>query len=688
MIVDSRIVMVRDETVEKAIAEGLGILQADRDEVEIEIIDRGKKGLLGIGRKMAKVKLTIKGYMGTDNQTKMEDGLKAGKNEANEESIYNTSIIPGKNDNYRDIIQLEKGRIVLKQLYRGKYPVIKAGAGIELYEEGQLITGPVVLTENRNIMYQEKDRPAESEITITVSDDKMKACLEIRRNSGKLYDAVILPAGSDDIDFIVTAKVLKELPPKEITVEDVCWKLEEEGISKGIKIEEIEKAIHNPGRAYLIAEGKPVTEGADAWIEYLYRDKNSGEEPDDPLKNIDYYSNNDILTVKKGEILAVKHPLREGKNGYNIYGEELMAAEYKDIEWCVGEGIEIAGNKAIATKAGRPVIEKGYLKINEIYLVTGDVDINVGNISFDGDVYVIGNVCDNFRIEAGGMIKVAGNVTQAVLKAEGDIIVKGKVINSKIIAGGLSAFYHECSNCLDSLKNNLAEMLNAISQLKNQKSFRTDDLRMYGERQIIQLLVDTKYKNVLNIVKDLYSKFRENERNSEYILDELKLLLYKLKEKIKTSGLCTFKNSSEIKEMVSSIEDVLEMIKKIENNDCNIWTTYIQKSDLRASGSVVIAGEGAYNSNIYAGNKVIFKGRPGLFRGGKIIANNDVYIKEIGSPGGSKVEIEVPADCKIRAKKVYSNVFVKIGELKYIFNYDYGNITTVHIDGAGKLRIA
>jgi len=239
---------------------------------------------------------------------------------------------------------------------------------------------------------------------------------------------------------------------------------------------------------------------------------------------------------------------------------------------------------------------------------------------------------------------------------------------------------------LDNLINSFTELEIAIRQLKKHNSFKTDDLHKYGEKQIIQLLIDTKYTNVISIIKDLYSLFEENEANSEYILDNLKELVVILKEKIKITGLCTFKNTSELNNIKSSIEDTCNLLNKIGTNDSNIWTSYIQKSELKASGSVVTAEEGAYNSNIYAGNKVIFKGEPGLFRGGKIVANNDIYIKELGSPGGSKVEIQVLANCKIRAQRVYSNVVIKIGEHKHKFNYDYGNIT-VYIDSAGKLQI-
>lgn len=687
MTVDSRIIVVKDESVEMAIAEGLNILQADKDEVKIEIIHSGKRGFLGIGKKMAKVKLTLKDNKKTASQSEREGELTALKNEINAEITNDNSNNKIKRkEKYKEIIQLENGKIRLLKLYRGKYPVIKGDGNIKLYEDGQQTTDSVILTENSNLMYQEKDSPAGNEIIITVSDDKLKAYLEIRISTGKLYKAIILPGGSDDIDFIISTEVDKELPAEEITIEDVYWKLEGEKISRGIKVEEIEKAINNPGHRYLIAEGEPPVEGADAWIEYLYKNNKLREELEDPLKNIDYFSKNDILSVKKGEIIAIKHSLQKGKNGYNIYGEELPAPEYKDIEWRVGEGIKIVDNKAIATKPGRPVLERDHLIINEIYLVNGDVDIDVGNIKFNGDVFVIGNVCENFRIEAGGMIKIAGNVTQAILRAEGDIIVKGKIINSKVIAGGLNAFYQEFYNYLDNLINSFTELEIAIRQLKKHNSFKTDDLHKYGEKQIIQLLIDTKYTNVISIIKDLYSLFEENEANSEYILDNLKELVVILKEKIKITGLCTFKNTSELNNIKSSIEDTCNLLNKIGTNDSNIWTSYIQKSELKASGSVVTAEEGAYNSNIYAGNKVVFKGKPGLFRGGKIVANNDIYIKELGSPGGSKVEIQVPANCKISAQKVYSNVLIKIGDQTHKFNYDYGNIT-VYIDSAGKLQI-
>jgi spoIIIJ-associated protein len=50
---------VQAPTVEKAIARGLEELNADRDEVEVEVLYEGSRGVLGLGAKEAHVRLTL-----------------------------------------------------------------------------------------------------------------------------------------------------------------------------------------------------------------------------------------------------------------------------------------------------------------------------------------------------------------------------------------------------------------------------------------------------------------------------------------------------------------------------------------------------------------------------------------------------------------------------------------------------
>lgn len=53
-------IRVNDSSVEKAIQKGLRQLQLTQDNVEIEVIDEGKKGLFGFGQKDAIVSITVK----------------------------------------------------------------------------------------------------------------------------------------------------------------------------------------------------------------------------------------------------------------------------------------------------------------------------------------------------------------------------------------------------------------------------------------------------------------------------------------------------------------------------------------------------------------------------------------------------------------------------------------------------
>jgi spoIIIJ-associated protein len=53
-------------TVEEAIAEGLAELGLDKESVELEVLDSGSRGVLGIGGRQARVRLTIKALQGND----------------------------------------------------------------------------------------------------------------------------------------------------------------------------------------------------------------------------------------------------------------------------------------------------------------------------------------------------------------------------------------------------------------------------------------------------------------------------------------------------------------------------------------------------------------------------------------------------------------------------------------------
>jgi spoIIIJ-associated protein len=64
-----RSVVGEGATIDDAIANALGILELERDKVEIEILENSVRGLLGIGSKRARVRATVRNPMDLDGET-------------------------------------------------------------------------------------------------------------------------------------------------------------------------------------------------------------------------------------------------------------------------------------------------------------------------------------------------------------------------------------------------------------------------------------------------------------------------------------------------------------------------------------------------------------------------------------------------------------------------------------------
>ncbi len=56
-------------TVEEAEEQALAALDADRSEVEVEILNRGRQGFLGIGGELAEVRVTRRSGSGAEEET-------------------------------------------------------------------------------------------------------------------------------------------------------------------------------------------------------------------------------------------------------------------------------------------------------------------------------------------------------------------------------------------------------------------------------------------------------------------------------------------------------------------------------------------------------------------------------------------------------------------------------------------
>ncbi|NLY89629.1 MAG: DUF342 domain-containing protein, partial [Firmicutes bacterium] len=282
-------------------------------------------------------------------------------------------------------------------------------------------------------------------------------------------------------------------------------------------------------------------------------------------------------------------------------------------------------------------------------------------------------------------VKVAGNVTQALIEADGSVEVAKNIIGSRVTAGGVSTYYQEVSFYLFRLKELLDRVGKAVSQLREDEACKACmEKEEHSERIIIQLLLDSKYHDIIEVAKILYHKV--DEKTLEKTVPELRELLAGLRQKIKPTGLSRIENMEELSILSSQTEKAYEIIKKMDYSNAHVEAAYIQNSEIKAGGNIVVTRRGVYNSLLLAGGNIILKGELGIFRGGVIQARGDIFAKELGSPGWTRVVVQTKPGRTITAQKVYANTVLKIGDLAYKFEDDDSGIRA-RLDSSGKLLL-
>ena len=100
-----------------------------------------------------------------------------------------------------------------------------------------------------------------------------------------------------------------------------------------------------------------------------------------------------------------------------------------------GKGFTVSedGNTYYSAIDGKVEYRNTDLNVIGVLQIEGDVDLNIGNVDFNGDVEISGNVISGVSVTAKGNVTVGGFVEGAVIKADKDIILK-KGSNGKGVA--------------------------------------------------------------------------------------------------------------------------------------------------------------------------------------------------------------------------------------------------------------
>lgn len=225
---------------------------------------------------------------------------------------------------------------------------------------------------------------------------------------------------------------------KPVSREQVNQLLQSKGVSFGIQNEEVERALAaGEIKRRLIASGQPPVNGENGRLETLVTLSIRHAPKADEHGRVDYRELGGIVTVKEGERLMRRVPPTLGLSGQNVLGQVIPARPGQEVKFAARlEGAQVDPEDPdylVSTIAGRPVPAEGGIAV-EPTITIENVDLSVGNVTFDGSIHIKGSVQPGMVVRATGDIEIGGMVEAATLDSGGNIVIKGGVIGHVEVA--------------------------------------------------------------------------------------------------------------------------------------------------------------------------------------------------------------------------------------------------------------
>lgn len=195
----------------------------------------------------------------------------------------------------------------------------------------------------------------------------------------------------------------------------------------------------------VLAKGLEPIQGSSAQVIYHFNTDRNAKPKVNQDGSVDFHKLDIISSVSKGDMLATLQPVNYGKSGIDVMGSPIKPNKVNNTVLKYGKNIHLSedGCTMYSDVAGHVQLEGDKVFVSDTYEVPADVDASTGDINYEGNVHIKGNVITGFSVTAKGDIEVDGVVEGAILIAEGQIILKrgiqgmnrGKLIaKSNIIA--------------------------------------------------------------------------------------------------------------------------------------------------------------------------------------------------------------------------------------------------------------
>lgn len=229
---------------------------------------------------------------------------------------------------------------------------------------------------------------------------------------------------------------VSKVPEDEIRTE-LLKALRRKQITVGVKYDVIERLIEGKEIRYnaLVAASSLPVNGQDGYYDFFFRTRLSREPKIEADGSVNYRDAQWYEMVKEGQKLAVYHHATEGVNGKSVTGEDILSHRGKEQCIITGTGFSrekdgltyVSGLDGVVTYSEVHDDEGNLSEIRievQKLLVVEDVTLATGDIHYDGNLLVRGNVRSGAGVYVTGDVCVCGYVEAAVIHAGKSVMLK------------------------------------------------------------------------------------------------------------------------------------------------------------------------------------------------------------------------------------------------------------------------
>lgn len=518
----------------------------------------------------------------------------------------------------------------------GGYPTAQAVHPVQLLRNGKVCTDKIMVMPGDKLDWQIIEEPL---FVIEVSDTKLEAYLHLKRKTRCGWRLVKKEAQQH---LLVEAEMDESMVLETVRLADILKALTEKKITKNIRTANIFQELQSPsGERIIVAQGVDKEPSVDARLElYFSEDIESVFYANDRTGAVDYRNHMRIPSVKKGDLIARKIPMKQGVIGYDVFGDIIRPTPPRDITIIAKDHVEIGKEDGgiYALKDGRPRVTGSetikYFDITTAYIISGNVDLKTGNIVFSGDVVVYGDVTEGMIVESLGNVYVFGSVYQATVTATGSITVKGNIINSNLYSGYFGVIFNRLYMSCKALDTALGNMKQAGKLLLDLIESRGQSVKI---GQVLNILIESKFKEVPDLVAECLASIANlqqiNAGELEDLKDKLKLLLDPLK-------ILAFDSFNFLYAIQNHVQETHQMIERMQESYVFIDIAQCHLSNLKSTGDIFVRKEGVLRSNLYGKGNIAFFDSNSVCRGGEIEALGMISVMVVGGDTGGETHLK------------------------------------------------